>query len=89
MSWTAISIGAGQTGKTTAHLMPWNDNYYHEIESNWGIETMKVVAESHRSSIDFVERVIKERALSATFSEYEVIWYLWKTTTQWPRNYVW
>ena len=22
-------IGAGQTGRTTAHLMPWNDDYYH------------------------------------------------------------
>ena len=21
-------IGAGQTGRTTAHLMPWNDDYY-------------------------------------------------------------
>jgi len=22
-------IGGGQTGRTTAHLMPWNDDYYH------------------------------------------------------------
>ena len=62
-----IIVGAGQTGKTTAHLMPWNDDYYHEIESSWGTETMKVVADSHRSSIDFVERVIIEEGIDCNF----------------------
>lgn len=59
--------GAGQTGKTTAHLMPWNDDYYFEVEKNWGTEKMKVVADSHRSSIDFVERVIAEEGIECNF----------------------
>jgi len=27
-------IGGGQTGRTTAHLMPWNDDYYH-LQVGW------------------------------------------------------
>lgn len=61
------SVGAGQTGKTTAHLMPWNDDYYHQIETDWGTETMRLVAESHCSSIDFVERVVKEEGIHCNF----------------------
>lgn len=61
------AIGAGQTGKTTAHLMPWNDDYYYEIEKNWGTEKLKIVADSHIKSIDFVERVVKEEGIECNF----------------------
>ena len=43
-------IGAGQTGRTTAHLMTWNDDYYHQLEKMFGVETTKLVAESHKQS---------------------------------------
>jgi len=61
------AIGAGQTGKTTAHLMPWNDDYFYLIEKNWGTEKMKIVADSHRRSIDFVEKVINEESIECNF----------------------
>ena len=43
-------IGAGQTGRTTAHLMTWNDDYYYQLEKMFGVETTKLVAESHKQS---------------------------------------
>lgn len=61
------AIGAGQTGKTTAHLMPWNDDYYYEIEKSWGTDKMKIVADSHVRSIDFVESVVKEEGIECNF----------------------
>lgn len=30
--------GSGQTGKTTAHIMEWNDDYYYNLESMFGTE---------------------------------------------------
>ena len=37
--------------------MMWNDDYYHMIEKQFGSETMVRVANSHRTAIDFVEKV--------------------------------
>lgn len=37
--------------------MMWNDDYYHMIEKQFGSETMVKVANSHRTAIDFVEKV--------------------------------
>lgn len=38
-------IGAGQTGRTTAHIMTWFDDYYHMLMSMHGQDKAKVVAE--------------------------------------------
>lgn len=43
--------------RTTAHLMMWNDDYYHLLEQQFGTDTMTKVAQSHRDAIDFVEKV--------------------------------
>ena len=37
--------------------MMWNDDYYYEIEEQFGEATAMKVAQSHRAAIVFVERV--------------------------------
>ncbi|GAQ83159.1 Ubiquinol cytochrome c reductase subunit RIP1 [Klebsormidium nitens] len=62
------SRGSGQTGKTTAHIMLWNDDYYHMLEKTWGEEWMKKVGESHREAGDFIENVIKEEGFDGGYT---------------------
>lgn len=63
-----LGAGSGQTGKTTAHVMLWNDDYYHMLEKTWGEDWMKKVGESHRESADFIENVIKEEGFDAGYT---------------------
>jgi hypothetical protein len=37
-------LGAGMTGRTTAHLMTWNDDYYYVLASEYGQEKTKAWA---------------------------------------------
>ncbi len=37
--------------------MMWNDDYYHQVEKQFGADVMSRVADSHRTAIDFVENV--------------------------------
>jgi glycine/D-amino acid oxidase-like deaminating enzyme len=53
----ARTRGSGQTGRTTAHLMTWNDDYYHMIDRMYGADVLKVVGDSHKKSVDWVEKV--------------------------------
>ncbi|KAK9805134.1 hypothetical protein WJX72_001432 [[Myrmecia] bisecta] len=59
--------GGGQTGRTTAHLMAWNDDMYHTLEEKFGTDKTKLVAESHRKSIDWVEEVVKREQIDCKF----------------------
>lgn len=61
------AIGAGQTGRTTAHLMIWNDDYYSQQEELWGTEKAMLVADSHKRSVDWVEGVVKEEGIDCEF----------------------
>eukprot|EP00850_Spirogloea_muscicola_P001747 SM000006S19512 [mRNA] locus=s6:1275063:1278577:+ [translate_table: standard] len=59
--------GAGQTGRTTAHLMPWNDDYYYMLEKEFGPSKTWLVGDSHRQAIDWIERVCKEEGIDCKF----------------------
>eukprot|EP00897_Mesotaenium_endlicherianum_P005007 jgi/Mesen1/4534/ME000231S03793 len=59
----AKAIGAGQTGRTTAHLMPWNDDYYTILESMFGPEKTWLVGDSHRRSIDWIFETCEEEGI--------------------------
>ncbi|EIE23568.1 DAO-domain-containing protein [Coccomyxa subellipsoidea C-169] len=61
------SRGSGQTGRTTAHLMMWNDDYYHQVEKQFGADVMSRVADSHRTAIDFVENTVATEGISCEF----------------------
>jgi glycine/D-amino acid oxidase-like deaminating enzyme/nitrite reductase/ring-hydroxylating ferredoxin subunit len=62
------SRGSGQTGKTTAHIMLWNDDYYHMLEKIWGTEWMQKVGESHREANDWIQKVIEEEGFDGGYS---------------------
>jgi NADPH-dependent 2,4-dienoyl-CoA reductase/sulfur reductase-like enzyme len=49
-------VGAGQTGRSTAHIMPWFDDYYHLVEKLHGFDKAKQVADSYLTAIDWIEQ---------------------------------
>ena len=60
-------LGGGQTGRTTAHIMRWYDDYYYEVESMHGTEMMKLVADSYDKAIEFISNVVKEEGIECDF----------------------
>ncbi|KAI5079297.1 hypothetical protein GOP47_0004776 [Adiantum capillus-veneris] len=65
----AKARGSGMTGRTTAHIMTWNDDYYYKIAKQHGIEVCKIVGESHRAAIDFVARTVDEEGIYCKFAK--------------------
>ncbi|EFJ13061.1 hypothetical protein SELMODRAFT_424962 [Selaginella moellendorffii] len=63
----ARAIGSGQTGKTTAHLMPWFDDYYFEAESTLGSDKLNLIADAQYGAIDWIENVVKEEGIECNF----------------------
>jgi glycine/D-amino acid oxidase-like deaminating enzyme/nitrite reductase/ring-hydroxylating ferredoxin subunit len=63
----AGQIGAGQTQRTTAHLSNAVDDRYYEIERLHGKEAAHLVAESHTTAIDEIERVVRQEAIDCDF----------------------
>jgi glycine/D-amino acid oxidase-like deaminating enzyme/nitrite reductase/ring-hydroxylating ferredoxin subunit len=60
-------IGSGETGRTTAHFVTALDNRYSDLEKAFGEEKTKLIAESHRTAIDFVENTIKKENIDCGF----------------------
>ncbi|HXB39772.1 MAG TPA: FAD-dependent oxidoreductase [Bacteroidia bacterium] len=60
-------IGSGESGRTTAQLVTALDDRYYQLESNFGKEKTKLIAESHATAIDFVERTIKKENINCEF----------------------
>jgi len=60
-------IGSGETGRTTAHLVTALDNRYYELERIFGGKTTALIAESHRSAIDFIERAVHTEHIDCDF----------------------
>ncbi|KAL3690568.1 hypothetical protein R1sor_016877 [Riccia sorocarpa] len=63
----ARAIGSGQTGKRSGQLMSWNDDFYHILENNFGEDKLRLVGESHRESINWIERVVQEEGIDCDF----------------------
>lgn len=61
--------GAGQTGRTTAHIMNWFDDYYYELINMHGLDKAKLVAEAMLSARDWIENNVKEVRRSALVLE--------------------
>lgn len=60
-------IGSGETGRTTAQSVTALDDRYFEMEQNFGSEKTKLIAESHKEAIDFVERTVKKENIDCNF----------------------
>ncbi|KAK9867958.1 hypothetical protein WJX84_004620 [Apatococcus fuscideae] len=64
----AATIGSGQTGKSTAQLMLWNDDYYHKIEEEFGVSTSGKVADAHCFAIDTIKKISEAEDIDCGFA---------------------
>lgn len=60
-------IGSGETGRTTAHLVTALDDRYYKLAELFGEEQTKLIAESHRVAIDFVEDTVRNENIDCDF----------------------
>ena len=60
-------IGGGMTARTTAHLVTALDDRYFELEKLHGEKGARLAAQSHKASIDQVERIVTEEKLDCEF----------------------
>lgn len=65
--------GSGQTGRTTAHLMLWNDDYYSELISVYGLSKATLVADSHVKAIEWVEQTVQREGIDCKFTRLDGI----------------
>lgn len=62
----ALGIGAGETGRTTAHLFP-PDEWYVFIEDKFGTDKARLVADSYARAIDLVESIATQEGIDCEF----------------------
>ena len=62
----ALDIGAGETGRTTAHFFP-PDNRYFAIERSFGPDKAQLVAESFLRATDLVESIVQSEQIDCEF----------------------
>jgi glycine/D-amino acid oxidase-like deaminating enzyme/nitrite reductase/ring-hydroxylating ferredoxin subunit len=60
-------IGSGMTLYTSAHLSNEIDGLYSELERIHGTAGTKVIADSHTSAIDRIERIVADHAIDCDF----------------------
>ena len=60
-------IGSGETGRTTAHIVTALDNRYYILENIFGEADTKLIAESHKAAIDFIENTVKKEKINCEF----------------------
>ncbi len=63
----AYDIGAGESGRTTAHLTAVLDDRFAHLEKLFGTEGAKLAAASHSAAIDTIERIVREAEIDCDF----------------------
>jgi glycine/D-amino acid oxidase-like deaminating enzyme/nitrite reductase/ring-hydroxylating ferredoxin subunit len=62
----AMGIGAGETGRTTAHFFP-PDEWYVDIEHSFGPDKARLIADSFSEAISQVESIIQKEGIECEF----------------------
>ena len=62
----ALGIGAGETGRTTAHFFP-PDEWYVDVENAFGEQSAKLVADSFSQATTMVETIIGQENIECEF----------------------
>jgi glycine/D-amino acid oxidase-like deaminating enzyme/nitrite reductase/ring-hydroxylating ferredoxin subunit len=62
----ALGIGAGETGRTTAHFFP-PDEWYVDVENGFGTDGARLVADSFARAADLVESIIHSEHIDCEF----------------------
>ncbi|MEO8085920.1 MAG: FAD-dependent oxidoreductase, partial [Bacteroidota bacterium] len=61
------AIGSGETGHTTAHLVTALDERYYELQRIFGFQDARLIADSHRAAIDFIENTVATEHINCHF----------------------
>lgn len=61
------NIASGETGRTTAHLTSALDDRYYELERVYGEKRTKLIADSHKAAINFIEKTILDLKIECDF----------------------
>src|SRR3954467_6337332 len=67
-------VGGGNTGRTTAHLVFYNDDGLTEIERMHGTDGLKMATESHSAAVDRIHEIASAEKIDCDF--YRVNGYL-------------
>ena len=62
----ADQVGAGETGRTTAHFFP-PDEWYADIEDGFGAQHASMVAASFAAAVDLVESIVRKEDIDCGF----------------------
>jgi glycine/D-amino acid oxidase-like deaminating enzyme len=62
----ALGVGAGETGRTTAHFFP-PDEWYVDVEKSFGADAARRVAESFSNAVDLVETITQREKIDCEF----------------------
>jgi glycine/D-amino acid oxidase-like deaminating enzyme/nitrite reductase/ring-hydroxylating ferredoxin subunit len=62
------TIGSGETGNTTSHLTEAVDGRYQTLMRDFGEDGARLVSQSGRDAIDWIETVVKEAAIDCGFA---------------------
>ncbi|WP_374585433.1 FAD-dependent oxidoreductase [Pseudoduganella sp.] len=62
----ARELGSGETGRTTAHLMP-PDEWYATLEQDFGPVNARLVAAGQMAAIDQVETIVRSEGIDCEF----------------------
>ena len=75
----AMHVGAGETGRTTAHFFPPDDRYF-EIERSFGAGNAQLVADSFHQATNLVESIARDENIDCEFERLDG--YLFSLTEQ-------
>jgi glycine/D-amino acid oxidase-like deaminating enzyme/nitrite reductase/ring-hydroxylating ferredoxin subunit len=62
----ALGIGAGETGRTTAHFFP-PDEWYVDMEKGFGSDNARLIARSFANAIELVESIVQRERIDCEF----------------------
>lgn len=74
-------LGAGETGRTSAHLSNALDEGYQKLQKLFGVDGAKLAAESHTVAIDWIENIAMTENIDCDFER--VDGYLLSEDTTW------
>ncbi len=60
-------IGSGETGRTSAHLTYSLDTQYADLESRFDEESARLIANAHKTAIDWIEELIRQENIDCHF----------------------
>ena len=71
----ALGVGAGETGRTTAHFFP-PDEWYAGLEESFGANTARLVADSYAAATSLVESIVAKEGIDCEFERLDGFLYM-------------